>query len=598
MHFRYKAWLPDAVAGRHDTKTTYQVEIRYANNTNETFTFHGPRGADEVPGPVKWTRPYFDCGRSNKWLVAAVVPIADIFPRHTTFRHIEYPTYTAVAVLEMDFDRIDINQCPVSQGNDGPNRFADTAHCKKETTECEPIHGWGFRRGGYQCRCRPGYRLPNVVRRPYLGEIIERATAEQHYNNFDCLPIGWIHKIPVQWDRASRYVREKYLDRYYEYRRYNNASHMNHTGPNSVHASKINIHRVLSFILSVNDKTCKNFRPQDLILPGSYAYGVEEQFQNEAQMAVRLANFISAFLQVSDPKEVFSGKRVADKPLTEDQMMGETLALVMGDSKIWSAGTFWDRKKFTNRTLFAPFAYKKQLNTRKFKMEDLARLDKTDEVYTNKHWFRFLKQRWATNFDLLEQYELKIKIRQNETGELLTQYERYPTFYRAAKMGDGYWTSPYFDCGGKVPKWVITYAAPFFGWDSLKSNLEFKGVVAVTMDLIQLDINQCPAKYSTPNAFKDTHKCDQQSSYCVPILGRGYETGGYKCECRQGYEYPFEDPITYYDGQIVESEFENLVSDTATRYDLFQCRLAVASAIEISQLVIAVMLAILCLYNR
>lgn len=41
---RYKAWLPDKVERRHDTKTTYQVEIRYANNTNETFTFHGPPG--------------------------------------------------------------------------------------------------------------------------------------------------------------------------------------------------------------------------------------------------------------------------------------------------------------------------------------------------------------------------------------------------------------------------------------------------------------------------------------------------------------------------------------------------------------------------
>lgn len=107
----YKAWLPDKVNTRHDTKTTYQVileffkqitnfnsalsfvqvEIRYANNTNETFTFHGPPGADENPGPVKWTRPYFDCGRSNRWLVAAVVPIADIYPRHTGFRHVEYP---------------------------------------------------------------------------------------------------------------------------------------------------------------------------------------------------------------------------------------------------------------------------------------------------------------------------------------------------------------------------------------------------------------------------------------------------------------------------------------------------------------------------
>lgn len=88
----YKLWLPDNVKERHDTKTTYQVEIRYANNTNETFTFHGPQDADEKIGPIRWTRPYFDCGRSNRWLVAAVSPIADIYPRHTGFRHIEYPT--------------------------------------------------------------------------------------------------------------------------------------------------------------------------------------------------------------------------------------------------------------------------------------------------------------------------------------------------------------------------------------------------------------------------------------------------------------------------------------------------------------------------
>lgn len=39
----------------------------------------------------------------------------------------------------MDFDRIDINQCPKGQGNSGPNRFADTARCKKETTEVSII---------------------------------------------------------------------------------------------------------------------------------------------------------------------------------------------------------------------------------------------------------------------------------------------------------------------------------------------------------------------------------------------------------------------------------------------------------------------------
>lgn len=35
----------------------------------------------------------------------------------------------------MDFERIDINQCPLGEGNKGPNRFADTARCKSETTE-------------------------------------------------------------------------------------------------------------------------------------------------------------------------------------------------------------------------------------------------------------------------------------------------------------------------------------------------------------------------------------------------------------------------------------------------------------------------------
>ena len=57
------------------------------------------------------------------------------------------------------------------------------------------------------------------------------------------------------------------------------------------------------------------------------------------------------------------------------------------------------------------------------------------------------------------------------------------------------------------------YAAPFFGWDSLRTKLEFKGVVTVTMDLQTLDINQCPGKYHAPNAFKDTHKCDRKTSY-------------------------------------------------------------------------------------
>ncbi|CAD6209215.1 GSCOCG00003785001-RA-CDS [Cotesia congregata] len=580
----YSAWLPDVnPQKRHDTKTTYQVEIRYANNTNETYSFHGPPGADENPGPVKWTEPYFDCDRSNRWLVAAVVPIADIYPRHTAFRHIEYPTYTAVSVIEMEYERIDINQCPKSDGNNGPNHFSNTAKCKNETTECEPLHGWGSgRRGAYQCRCRPGYRLPSQVRRPYLGEIIERATDEQYHNGFDCVPIGYRQVLPIEWHKAPKYLRDKYLEKYPEY--------VNSTvGPESFQTPKINIHNVLTFMRSVNGHNCKLYTKADLTLHGDVGYGSTEFFENQARMATRLANFISAFLQLNNPKEVYSGKRVPDKELTEDQMMGETLALLLGDTKIWAAGTYWDRNKFTNRTFFAPYAHKPQLNTRKYYIEDIARLNATGEVYTNKPWFKFLQQRWATNFDELEKYYLKLHIRFNETGEYHKKFEQYPTSYRAANLNHGHWTTPYFDCNGKVNKWVITYASPFFGWDSLRLKLEFKGVVAVTMNLMDMDINQCDDKFYVPNAFKGTHKCDRKTSYCVPIFGRGFDLGGYKCECKQGFEYPLEDPTTYIDGQIMEAEFQNIIEDKKTRIGLFKCRLAGASAAQASYTLVILM---------
>ncbi len=41
---------------------------------------------------------------------------------------------------------------------------------------------------------------------------------------------------------------------------------------------------------------------------GDISYGAEVEFENEALMAVRTANFLSGFLQVVDPKEIFPGK--------------------------------------------------------------------------------------------------------------------------------------------------------------------------------------------------------------------------------------------------------------------------------------------------
>lgn len=576
----YHHWLPD-LTRRQDSKTTYTIQITHYNGTNETFVWHGPPAPSDNPGPVKWSKPYFDCERSNKWVYGATSPIPDIYPRHTQWRHIEIPKYVAVAVMELDFDRLDINQCPIGDGNPRPNFFAGTSRCKNDTTECEPVHGYGFRRGGYQCRCRPGYRRPRIVRNPYHGELIERATEHDYRTSFNCEKIGY---LMVQTQNLLRIAEE---DR------------IRFIGMQANRMSILNIsagankdpRTIFTYMKEVTPSTCADIareRPERLWLPGDVVHGRDQQLENEARSAVRLANFLSGFLQTVDPKELFAEFRVPDRSLTPDQIIGEAMSLVAGNQKILGCGVFFDRKQFEGRPLYAPYAYRRFRNERRFYVDDMARFRAGS--YLQEGFFAHLKTRWAANLDDLVTYTTKIRIRYNSTGHNPINYDHYPLQYHAAEVNHGYWTDPFFDCGGLHGDWVMVYASPFFGWDSLHNRIEFKGVVAVTVAIANMDINQCPDydPYTEENMFQDTHKCDRRSSRCVPILGRGFDSGGYKCECLQGFEYPYNDPITYFDGQIVEAEFEKVIEDNPSKYDTLKCRIAGASSLFASVALLSV----------
>lgn len=56
--------------------------------------------------------------------------------------------------------------------------------------------------------------------------------------------------MPIQWNMAPPYIREKYMDMFYEYR---NAS----IGPESLHTTKMNVDEALKFVLGVNKNTCR-----------------------------------------------------------------------------------------------------------------------------------------------------------------------------------------------------------------------------------------------------------------------------------------------------------------------------------------------------
>jgi hypothetical protein len=104
--------------------------------------FYGPYGAEDNPGPTKWTAPYFDCGRSNKWIISSVSPIVDVYPRHTEYRNVQSYRFLGVSVASIDFIIQDINQCDdfnVGQDmNEKTRKYFSGTHKCKPTTRCEP----------------------------------------------------------------------------------------------------------------------------------------------------------------------------------------------------------------------------------------------------------------------------------------------------------------------------------------------------------------------------------------------------------------------------------------------------------------------------
>lgn len=508
--------------------------------------------------------------------------------------------------MEIDFDRLDINQCPLGEGNPAPNFFADTARCRNQTTQCEPVHGYGFRRGGYQCRCKPGYRLPQVQRTAFKGESIERATLHEYNNHYACEKIGYI---------AVRTQNVLPIDPLERIKMMNKIETLTGLKPNQTRTTpRLDPLTITNFMRSVRADNCQRLRPDDLVLAGSVAYGKEIQMENQARMAVRLANFLSAFLQIVDPNESFAEFRVTDKPLTKDQVIGEALAAIIGDRQLQGLGVVFEPSKFNeNETYFGPYAYRRARNDRSFFVDDVTRFDKDSPYnYQNRDFFKQVGVRWRSNVneEELETYTTKINIRFNKDGYTSIRYDHYPLQYRAADIRHGSWSTPYFDCGGFHNKWLLGFGVPFFGWDAIKSGLEFRGVVFVNMRVEDMDINQCGSmgpdgsdsaassasifntwhsepvqaqavdsfplhRYSyQPNAFRNTHKCDRLSSRCVPILGRRFDAGGYKCECEQGFEYPFNDEFTYFDGQILEAEYQNMRERKGSRFDTLACRVA------------------------
>lgn len=246
---------------------------------------------------------------------------------------------------------------------------------------------------------------------------------------------------------------------------------------------------ILQRMYQTKPENCQSKQAHELYLPGDAGHGVEKLFEAQGRTALRLAHFLSNFLQNVDEYEEFGNLR-GDRRLNETHIFAEVIANVMSDFKIKGSGVFFDRYKFRmsppvnntdprftdgiTREFFGPYAYKLELKDEGldyYKAIDFAGFK---DYYVDASWYRDMKARWATNQYGLKKFTAKPMIRSNPIGTSLIRFEYYPLTYRAPRYEDGEWLRPQFKCDGMVNDWVVTYVVPFFGKNSLKTEIEFK----------------------------------------------------------------------------------------------------------------------------
>lgn len=172
----------------NDSEWYYSARVRASKLENFNYTLgyiqrrynqthHDERVIDRVITVTyehgHWSKPYFDCGGGNIWMMTYTVPFFGY--KNGTFK------FKGTSGIDIDLQKVDIDQCPDPPESTERNVFAGSARCKTETTRCVPIEGLGFRRGSYKCVCKDGYYFPDPSANPryFNGSEIEAEFAKK-----------------------------------------------------------------------------------------------------------------------------------------------------------------------------------------------------------------------------------------------------------------------------------------------------------------------------------------------------------------------------------------------------------------------------------
>ncbi|CAD5119243.1 DgyrCDS7876 [Dimorphilus gyrociliatus] len=94
----------------------------------------------------KWTEPYYDCRGTDIWMVTYSSPVFKY--ENGTFY------YLGSSIVDVGLTNFDVNQCDQEHKSNSSvivNLFRGTHNCDRNSTDCKPIKGLGFRTGTFEC---------------------------------------------------------------------------------------------------------------------------------------------------------------------------------------------------------------------------------------------------------------------------------------------------------------------------------------------------------------------------------------------------------------------------------------------------------------
>ncbi|XP_072169538.1 metabotropic glycine receptor-like [Diadema setosum] len=304
-------------------------------------------------------------------------------------------------------------------------------------------------------------------------------------------------------------------------------------------------------------------------------YG-KSRWTSQAEVAVRAANLLSTLSRTGNHMR-------GEHPEDEDLLYSIVISNVKNNDDVFGSAIAFQSDFYRDYAIFCPYAFRApdQITAKDLSIGYNYTEEETD-------WFQ-------VPFNSYKDYRLAL------LPETITSWaiDRLNDAASSSSMkfvdlSDGYWTKPYFDCGGG-DVWMVTFSVPFFWADLDPSGLEyftFAGVTTIDISLDYLDIYQCPIVNNTDHSdggdseifdpFVGTDHC-KNTTKCTHIPGLGFQRGAYRCECKPGYYFPVDNVPTYlldvdneehraFSGSAIEAEYNKKVYGEDNLYDsAFDC---------------------------